>query len=129
VRNAEQLLAIADRHPGIHGPIEAKYLHVQFLNAPIAAGDAGRVTTHAYLPDTFEIDGREIYLTYPEGSGRSKLTIEVFERAFGVVATARNLNTVRALADLARTPPGRSSLPPASRRSTSPTRARRPLLR
>ena len=33
-------------------------------------------------------------------SGRSKLTIEVFERAFDVAATARNLNTVRVLADL-----------------------------
>jgi uncharacterized protein (DUF1697 family) len=37
-------------------------------------------------------------VSYPNGSARSKLTIEVFERALGVAATARNLNTVRKLA-------------------------------
>ena len=52
---------------------------------------------------SFEVDGREIYTTYPNGSGRSKLTIEVFEKAFGVTATARNVNTVHKLVDLART--------------------------
>lgn len=45
--------------------------------------------------------GRETYLTYPNGSGRSKVTTQLFEQPWGVTATARNLNTVRRLAALA----------------------------
>ena len=101
VRSAAQMAKLADRHPGLELGIDPKYLHIHFLNTKIAA-DAGLVDATRFAPDTFEIDGREVYVTYPNGSGRSKLTIEVFERAFGVVATGRNVNTVRALVELSK---------------------------
>jgi uncharacterized protein (DUF1697 family) len=74
-----------------------------FLDKKVKQADVKGVDPARYEPDTFEVEGREIYVTYPNGSGRSKLTIEVFEKAFGATATARNVNTVRALIDLART--------------------------
>ena len=45
--------------------------------------------------------GREAYIYYPDGQGRSKLTIAVIEKALGTRGTARNWNTVLKLADLA----------------------------
>jgi len=45
-------------------------------------------------PDEFNVKGREIFLRFPNGSGRSKLTIDYFERKLGTQATARNWNTV-----------------------------------
>ena len=44
---------------------------------------------------------RHGYFVYPDGIGRSKLTIAVIERELGTRGTARNWNTVRRLAELA----------------------------
>jgi uncharacterized protein (DUF1697 family) len=52
-------------------------------------------------PETIHVAGREAYLIYPEGVGRSKLTNALIERKFGVSGTARNWNTVLKLAVLA----------------------------
>lgn len=46
-------------------------------------------------------NGREAYITYPDGQGRSKLTIAMIERYLGTRGTARNWNTVLKLATLA----------------------------
>ena len=45
---------------------------------------------------------RHVYLVYPDGVGRSRLTIAVIERALGSRATGRNWNTVLKLAALVR---------------------------
>jgi uncharacterized protein (DUF1697 family) len=45
--------------------------------------------------------GRELYIVYPDGIGRSKLTIAVIERTLATRGTARNWNTVRKLGALA----------------------------
>ena len=38
--------------------------------------------------------GRQLYITYPDGIGRSKLTNVAIEKALGTRGTARNWNTV-----------------------------------
>jgi uncharacterized protein (DUF1697 family) len=43
---------------------------------------------------------RCLYATFPDGAGRSKLTMAVIERALGCRGTARNWNTVRRMAEL-----------------------------
>jgi uncharacterized protein (DUF1697 family) len=45
--------------------------------------------------------GRELYLSYPDSIGASKLTGAVIERRLGTRGTARNWNTVTKLAALA----------------------------
>jgi uncharacterized protein (DUF1697 family) len=51
-------------------------------------------------PELAELAGRDAYLVYPDGIGRSKLTISVVEKALGVRGTARNWNTVVKIAEL-----------------------------
>jgi alkanesulfonate monooxygenase SsuD/methylene tetrahydromethanopterin reductase-like flavin-dependent oxidoreductase (luciferase family) len=46
------------------------------------------------------VRGREIYLHVPDGFGRSKLTIDYFERRLGVEGTARNWRTLLKLLEL-----------------------------
>jgi len=46
--------------------------------------------------------GSEAYTYYPDGIGRSKLTLPVLSKASGRAGTARNWNTVLALARLGR---------------------------
>jgi len=46
--------------------------------------------------------GRQAYIVYPDGQGRSKLTNALIEKHLGTRATARNWNTVMRLAELVR---------------------------
>jgi uncharacterized protein (DUF1697 family) len=48
--------------------------------------------------DAFVVDGREVYLSCPEGVSKSKFTIDYLERTLGVVGTGRNWRTVTRLA-------------------------------
>jgi uncharacterized protein (DUF1697 family) len=52
-------------------------------------------------PELARAHGRELYVAYPAGIGRSRLTAAVIERALGTRGTARNWNTVTKLAALA----------------------------
>ena len=45
--------------------------------------------------------GKQAYFVYPDGVGRSKLTIQVIEKTLGTRGTARNWNTVLKLGELA----------------------------
>lgn len=45
--------------------------------------------------------GRHAYIVYPDGQGRSRLTIQMIEKALGTRGTARNWNTVLKLGELA----------------------------
>ena len=45
--------------------------------------------------------GRELYVHYPNGLGRTKFTAAVMERALKVAGTARNWNTVTKLLEMA----------------------------
>jgi uncharacterized protein (DUF1697 family) len=102
VRTGAEMSAVLERHPDRHGAIEATLLHVAFLDRPPPPDALGEVATDRWGRDRWTVDGRELFLTYPNGSGRSPMTIDVFERAWGVTATARNLNTVAKLADRCR---------------------------
>jgi hypothetical protein len=104
--------------------IDPKLLHVAFLdrlNTDLSDGpDSDR-----WLPDRWAIEGRELFLAYPGGSARSKMTIEQFERPWDVTATARNLNTVVKLAEMAAAmsrPRHRSRLARTCRREAERTR-------
>jgi uncharacterized protein (DUF1697 family) len=47
-------------------------------------------------------DGRCLYLVYPDGIGRSKLTNALIEHKLGVQGTGRNWNTVLKILAMAR---------------------------
>jgi uncharacterized protein (DUF1697 family) len=71
---------------------------VGFLAGSPAAGAAARIA--AVKGDNGErlsLSGHELYVHYPEGQGRSKVTNAVLERALGVAVTVRNWNTVTKL--------------------------------
>ena len=53
--------------------------------------------------------GRQAYVVYPDGIGRSRLTNAVIEKRLGTRGTGRNWNTVLKLAALAVEPIGGSA--------------------
>jgi uncharacterized protein (DUF1697 family) len=100
VRTAKELSAVVDRNPFVADGADPATLYVAFL---VDEPDAG-VVAGLEPPadgDTFHVVGREIYLRYPNGYGRTKLTNNTLEKLIGVPATTRNWRVVTALRDLA----------------------------
>lgn len=93
VRTTAELEAIAENAP--FPEAKPNFLLVHFFAEP-APADA---LTKMVAPDGEEamVAGREIYVHYPNGSGRSRLKLPALK-----AGTSRNLNTVRKLAELAR---------------------------
>jgi uncharacterized protein (DUF1697 family) len=83
----------AERDPGhlvmmaLKDPAEAKGLKA--LRAAISG------------PEVIAADGRQLYIVYPAGIGRSRLTHGLIEARLATRATGRNWNTVLKLAALA----------------------------
>jgi uncharacterized protein (DUF1697 family) len=94
----EQLQAAINDAP--FKPEEPKHLHVWFGEAKPVSPDVGLLERLKSPTEQFELIGNRFYLHAPDGIGRSKLADKV-EKALGVAATARNLNTLQKLAALA----------------------------
>lgn len=95
VRSRAQLAAVAATSPFDGAAPTA--VHVAFLSGRPRAASVAALDPDRSPPDTFAVAGREVYLHYPNGSGRSKLTVDYLERVLGTRATARNWNTVTKL--------------------------------
>jgi uncharacterized protein (DUF1697 family) len=65
------------------------------------ANDVKAVQAAIVGPEIVRADGRHLYIVYPVGIGKSRLTNVVIEKKLGIRGTARNWNTVLKLAALA----------------------------
>lgn len=103
-RAASPFVRIAETHPFSGLGLDERMLHVAFLDREPDKPVVDLIDTELYQPDRLEARGREIYLAYPNGSGRSELNHALLERRLGVAATARNWRTVSKLAEMAASP-------------------------
>ena len=105
VRTAEEWQDVIARNPF---PKEAACdpgrLVVAFLKDARGAKDARALQAAITGPEVVRIDGRQAYIYYPNGQGRSRLTNALIEAKLGSRATARNWNTVVRLGALAAPP-------------------------
>jgi uncharacterized protein (DUF1697 family) len=99
VRTHPELTALIDGNPFPAALAEPKFLHVVFLGDNPTPAAVATMDPTAYAPDEIEFGDRAAYVRYAGGQGRSKLTPAAWNR-LGVVWTARNWNTVEALARL-----------------------------
>ena len=58
---------------------DPKTLHVAFFSARPTAAAIAKLDPDRSPPDAFAVHGREVYLSYPNGSGRSRLTLDYLE--------------------------------------------------
>ncbi len=96
VRTAEDLRAVTTVDP--FPDADASRLHVAFLSAR-ASAKASRALLGLFddQPERAVVQGREVFIDYVNGAGRSKIDLKRLERAAGLEATARNWRTVNAL--------------------------------
>ncbi len=102
VRSAAELAAVAGRNPFLAAgaDVDPATLHVAFLSEQPSATAVATLDLNRSPPASFAVAGREVYLSYPDGAGRSRLTLDYLERRLGVTGTARNWRTVTRLAAL-----------------------------
>jgi uncharacterized protein (DUF1697 family) len=102
VRTGAQLQAVVDANPfATQAAADGKAVHVAFASGAVDAKRLDGIDRDRLAPDEFAAGKDEVYLHYPNGSGRSKMTIQLFEKPLGIVLTARNWNTVLKLRELA----------------------------
>jgi len=92
MRTPEELAAAVAGNP--FSTDDHKMLHLAFLSERPKDAAAATLEADRFAPDQFELRGAEIYLYYPNGAGRSKMSIDYFERRLAVTPTARNWRTV-----------------------------------
>jgi uncharacterized protein (DUF1697 family) len=98
IRAIDDLRAAVDANP--FGVADPRALHVGFFADTPAPAAVAELEPERFAPDRFEIRGREVFFHYPNGMGRSKLTLTYFKR-LRTECTVRNWNTVHALIALA----------------------------
>ncbi len=95
IRQAAELTAVLAANP--FPDADPKHAYVFFLDQP--APEAALTGVSGQQDERVSCGKREIYVHYPAGMGRSKLKIPAAK-----TATARNLNTVAKLAEMAAKP-------------------------
>jgi uncharacterized protein (DUF1697 family) len=101
VRTAEELKAIV-----VHNPFrdeaerDPAHLVVMFLKSVPIVKDVEALQVSITGPEIVRAQGRQAYIVYPNGIGRTRLTNTVIEKKLVTRGTARNWNTVQKLAAL-----------------------------
>ncbi len=101
VRTSAELREIIDKNPFQSQPgKESKWVVVLFLAArPDATAQEDLLKTYVG-PEELFILGKELYIYYPNGIGRSKLSNSFIEKKLKTFGTARNWNTILQLQKL-----------------------------
>ncbi|MDX2679808.1 DUF1697 domain-containing protein [Streptomyces sp. NY05-11A] len=104
VRDHAFLKAVVDACPFPAAELEAKQLHVTYFSAPVDEERYADIDRDAHLPEEFRLGDRVLYLYAPDGLGRSKLAEQLSRPRLtkGLIATARNWNTVVKLVEMTR---------------------------
>ena len=103
VRSDAEWFELAEGSPFPEAEAErSNLLHVGLAKGEIAADAAeslGRFLTNGECVETF---GRGVWIDYPNGAGRSKVTPKALDSSFGTPITSRNWRTVLKIAELLR---------------------------
>lgn len=81
--------------------VEARFSYVNFLMATPTAAAVEKARGYETGDDVWEIIGRDQHIRFANGAGTPQMKSVQIGKALGVPGTARNLNTVKALIELA----------------------------
>ena len=102
VRTAEEWSELVARNPfQEEARRDPGHLVAMLLKAPPEAQSLKALQAAIQGPEVVRASGNHLYIVYPDGIGRSRLTNTLIERKLGTRGTARNWNTVLKLHALA----------------------------
>jgi uncharacterized protein (DUF1697 family) len=100
VRSQRELQRAAGANPFLADGADPAALHVVFLGSSPTKAAVRALDPERSPPDEFAVRNAEVYLHCPNGIGRSRLTVDYFERTLGGPATIRNWKTVNRLLEM-----------------------------
>ena len=103
MRSGEELRHVAASNP-FDTSGDPRFLHVAFLKDTPTAEAVSTLDPDRSPPDEFAVRGRDVYLRYPNGVARSKLTNDYLTSRLHTVSTMRNWRTVLRLLEMVDTP-------------------------
>lgn len=103
VRSGEELRRVAISNP-FDTSGDPRFLHVAFLSDTPGAEAVSSLDPERSPPDEFVVAGRNVYLRYPNGVARSKLTNDYLTARLRTVSTMRNWRTVLRLLEMVEAP-------------------------
>jgi uncharacterized protein (DUF1697 family) len=102
LRTTAELRGAVARNPFAARPdLEPGKLAVCFLAGEPSAEARAAVLAMEADPEELRIHGRELYIYFPNGMARPRLSMPLVERTLKVPVTSRNWNTARKLLELA----------------------------
>lgn len=102
VRTSAELRDVIAKNPFATRPgIDPGKLLVTFLSGDPDADARDKVLKIKVDPEEFWLIGRELYIHYPNGMGRTKLPAALIEKTLKTSGTGRNWNTVTKLLEMA----------------------------
>ena len=102
LRTTSELRNVVEKNPFAARPdIDPSKLLVTFLASKPDREARENVLTIETDPEEMRIEGREVYIYFPNGMGRPRLSWPVIERKLETSGTGRNWNTVLKLLEMA----------------------------
>jgi len=102
LRTAAEMREVVARNPfAKRRGIEPGKLLVTFLASDPGEEAREKVRQMKCDPEELRIEGRELYIYFPKGQGRSKLSGAALEKALKTPATGRNWNSVTKMLEMA----------------------------
>ena len=95
VRTANQVREVIERDPLQEVVSDSSRYLVNFLSEEPDPETAGALLAEDHSPETIAIEGAEAYIWTPDGVKAMTLSYAYLEKRLGVVATARNWNTLQ----------------------------------
>ncbi len=99
VRSGEELRQVAASNP-FDTSGDPRFLQVAFLEDTPSAEAVSRLDPERSPPDAFAVRGNNVYLHYPNGVARSRLTNEYLAAQLQTASTMRNWRTVLTLLEM-----------------------------
>jgi uncharacterized protein (DUF1697 family) len=100
LRTTGEMREVLRENPFFKEGAAEEILHVMFLADLPKPGAAKSLDPDRSPPNRFMVRGKEIYLLFPAGFARTKLTSSYFDSKLGTIGTVRNWRTVTKLLDL-----------------------------
>ena len=101
LRTAEEMRGVVARNPfAKRKDLDPRRLLVVFLAAEPDREGSKKVSALQTKPEELRISGREVFIYFPDGMGRTKLPWTTIDKMLKTVGTARNCNSVNKLLSL-----------------------------
>jgi uncharacterized protein (DUF1697 family) len=106
VRSADEIASIVSANPfRAEAKSDPGHLVVLFCKAETKKASVSELAASITGREQVRAKGKQLYIFYTDGIGRSRLTNAAIERKIGTSGTGRNWNTVLKLAAIANVPP------------------------